>query len=164
MCWIYQNRGRIHQSRLASYSMSGEPSNETLKSMIDDIRRDSETRHADYKEERKEIKIMLQEINVSLKKLSEDHASTKENLASLLTWSVEAKKAIESNSSNIGQLQRKQWIVIGGAAVVLACGVWVLTLWEKNLRRDILEENGKQTYEVFNKVYDERVDKTLKAN
>lgn len=132
--------------------------------MIDDMQKRSDERHADYKEERNEIKKMLQEINTSLKKLSEDHANTEKNLTLLLEWSTEAKKAIESNSADVSTLQKRDYMVMGGVAVILACGVWVLSLWEKNLRKDILEENGKQSYEVFNRVYDERVQKTIKAN
>lgn len=67
--------------------MSGEPSNETLKSMIDDMQKRSDDRHLDYKEERKEIKNMLEEINKSLKKLSEDHTNTEKNLEALFLWS-----------------------------------------------------------------------------
>lgn len=143
--------------------MSGEPSNETLKSMIDDMQKRSDERHLDYKEERNEIKKMLQEINTSLKKLSEEHAETKQNLALLLEWSGDAKKAIESNSSSISFLNKKLYIGIGVITVVIACGAWVLNLWERNLRRDSLEENGKQTYEIVNQVLDERVEKVIKA-
>lgn len=143
--------------------MSGEPSNETLKSMIDDMQKRSDERHLDYKEERNEIKKMLQEINTSIKKLSDGHAETRQDLALLLEWSAEAKKAIESNSTNIAFLNKKLYIGVGIITVVIACGAWVLTLWEKNLRNDILKENGKQTYETVNQVFDERVEKVLKA-
>ncbi len=143
--------------------MSGEPSNETLKAMIDDMQKRSDERHLDYKEERKEIKNMLQEINVSLKKLSDDHANTEKNLALLLDWSVEAKKAIESNSSSVSALQKRDYMVMGGVAVVMAIGGFFFTLFIKDLKNSILEESDKRTYNTVNLVFDERVDKVLKA-
>lgn len=146
-----------------SYNMSGEPSNETLKAMIDDMQKRSDERHLDYKEERKEIKNMLQEINGSLKKLSDDHVNTEKNLALLLEWSVEAKKAIESNSAGVSALQKRDYMVMGGVAVVMAIGGFFLTLFIRDLKHSILEESSKQTYDTVNLVFDERVEKTLKT-
>lgn len=143
--------------------MSGEPSNETLKAMIDDMQKRSDERHLDYKEERKEIKNMLQEINGSLKKLSDDHVNTEKNLALLLEWSVEAKKAIESNSAGVSALQKRDYMVMGGVAVVMAIGGFFITLFIRDLKHSILEESSKQTYDTVNLVFDERVEKTLKT-
>lgn len=131
--------------------------NKRTDEKFNDREKKNDERHEVYKEERKEIKAMLQEINVSLKKLSDDHADTDKNVTSLFDWSVTAKKVIESNSENIADMKKKMFLFIGGASVILAIGVWVLTLWEKNLRQDILKENGDKTYEVVQKVLDERV-------
>ena len=143
--------------------MPGEPSNETLKSMIDDMQKRSDERHLDYKEERNEIKKMLQEINTSLKKLSEDHVTTEKNLALLLDWSVEAKKAIESNSASVSALQKRDYMVMGGVAVVMAIGGLLITLFVRDLKNSILKESNVQTYDTVNRVFDERVEKVLKA-
>lgn len=46
--------------------MSGEPSNETLKSMIDDMQRLSNDRHADYKERDERFMKLFEKIDTKL--------------------------------------------------------------------------------------------------
>jgi hypothetical protein len=125
--------------------MSGEPSNETLKSMIDDIRKASDERHGDYKEERKQTERMLKDISDTVNKIKDNHAETEKNLALLLDWSVEAKKVIESNSKSIGQLQKKDYMVMGAAFVLSAIGVTFVTLFIKDIVRQTVKEETQRT-------------------
>lgn len=124
--------------------MSGEPSNETLKSMIDDIRKASDERHGDYKEERKQTERMLKDISDTVNKIKDNHAETEKNLALLLDWSVEAKKVIESNSTSIGQLQKRDYMVMGAFFVLSAIGVTFVTLFIKDIVREVVAEEKEE--------------------
>jgi heme exporter protein D len=124
--------------------MNGEPSNETLKSMIDDIRKASDERHSDYKEERKQTERMLKEISDTVNKIKDNHVETEKNLALLLDWSVEAKKVIESNSTSIGQLQKRDYMVMGAFFVLSAIGVTFVTLFIKDIVREVVTEEKQK--------------------
>lgn len=122
--------------------MPGEPSNQTLKSMIDDMQRTSNERHADYKEERKNVTQMLEKIEAKIDKMVDKHDEMEKIVLSLASWSVEAKKVIEANSQHIGSLQKRDYMVMGGVAVLMTVGSVLATLFIKDIVQTEIEKNN----------------------
>lgn len=109
-----------------------------------DMAKKSDERHNEYKEERKETKLMLQEINNSLKTIKDQHSETEKNIALLMEWSAEAKKVIEANSASIGQLQKRDYMVMGAFFVLSAIGVTFVTLYVKDIVRKVIQEEKEK--------------------
>lgn len=127
--------------------MSGEPSNETLKSMIDDLKEKSNERHAEYREIQTKMDKKLDIILEQTTKTNGRVTKLEDTFASMTKIIERHDKALFDEEGVVKSKDRVMWTIKLGK-IILPLIILILSslyaYWFRELKRSIEERPTKE--------------------
>lgn len=155
-----------------------EPSNQTLKVMIESLEKKGDARHEDYKDRHGKIETKLDNILDQTTKTN-GRVTKLEDTTTSITKIIETHNSELFGKEGVVDLKKKAaWAITLTKFVwpgIFILASWALTYYMKDFKRDILESQEahraqtvtlteKQIKDVVDKVFDERIRSIKVAN